>query len=75
MADNILKLRVDTREYDSNLKSAAEGIQHLAKRAHDMQGEFADLDKAEVEFIKNLGYMNTSARTAGGNVRDLETAY
>lgn len=75
MANSILKLSVDTREYDSKLKNAAEGIQHLAKRAHDMQGEFANLDKAEVEFIKNLGYMNTSARTAGGNVRELETAY
>ena len=75
MANSILKLSVDTREYDSKLKNAAEGIQHLAKRAHDMQGEFANLDKAEVDFIKNLGYMNTSARTAGGNVRELETAY
>lgn len=75
MANSILKLSVEDKEYNSKLKSAAEGIQHLAKRAHDLQGDFAYLDKAELDFIKDLGYMNTSARTASGNVRELETAY
>lgn len=75
MANSILKLSVEDKEYNSKLKSAAEGIQHLAKRAHDLQGDFANLDEAELEFIKDLGHMNTSAKTAGGQVRELETAY
>ena len=40
MAESIFKLRVENSEYDSKLKKAAEGIQHLAKVAHDAGGSF-----------------------------------
>ena len=45
MANNsALKLVVDTSEYDANIKKAAEGIQHLAKRVHDAGGFFDYFD-------------------------------
>ena len=74
-ANSILKLKVDNTEYDANIKKAAEGIQHLAKRMHDAQGDFEGLDKASLDFIKNLQYMTTSAKTASGQYRELENAY
>ena len=43
MADNILKLRVDSQEYDAKLKKAAEGIRHLADVAHQGGGELTGL--------------------------------
>lgn len=75
MSGSVFKLKVETNEYDNKLKNAATGIQHLAKRAHDLQGSFTNLEKEEVEFIRNLGYMNTASKTAVGATRELENAY
>lgn len=75
MAEKILRLKVESQEYDSKLKRAAEGIQRLAAKIHDSQGEFVGLKNEQKEFIKNLQYMNTVSQTATGKVKELETAY
>lgn len=76
MANNsALKLVVDTSEYDANIKKAAEGIQHLAKRVHDAGGFFDYFDKATMDFVKGLEDMSTAAVTSAGQYRELENAY
>ena len=75
MADNILKLRVDSQEYDAKLKKAAEGIRHLAEVAHQGGGELTGLEKSELDYVKALGEMDTKSRTAAGSVRELESTY
>lgn len=75
MADNILKLKVESSEYDAKLKKAAEGIQHLAEVAHRGGGELTGLEKAELDYVKALGEMETKSRTAAGSVRELENTY
>lgn len=75
MADNILRLRVDSQEYDAKLKKAAEGIRHLADVAHQGGGELTGLEKAELDYIRALGDMETKSRTASGQVRELSSTY
>lgn len=75
MANSILKLKVETSEYDAKLKKAAEGIRHLADVAHQGGGELTGLEKAELDFIKALGEMETKSRTAAGSARELENAF
>jgi len=75
MADNILRLKVESSEYDSKLKKAAEGIRHLADVAHQGGGELTGLEKAELDYIKSLGTMETKSRTAAGSVRELENTF
>ena len=75
MADNILRLKVESSEYDAKLKKAAEGIRHLAEVAHTGGGELTGLEKAELDYIKALGSMETKSRTAAGSVRELETTF
>ena len=75
MADSILKLKVESSEYDSKLKKAAEGIRHLAEVAHRGGGELTGLEKAELDYIKALGDMDTKSRSASGKVRELTSAY
>ena len=75
MADNILKLKVESSEYDAKLKKAAEGIRHLADVAHQGGGELTGLEKAELDYVKALGEMDTKSRTAAGSVRELESSY
>jgi len=75
MADSILKLKVESSEYDAKLKKAAEGIRHLADVAHQGGGELTGLEKAELDYVKALGEMETKSRTAAGSVRELESTY
>ena len=75
MADSILKLRVESSEYDAKLKKAAEGIRHLADVAHKGGGELTGLEKAELDYVKALGEMETKSRTVAGSVRELESTY
>ena len=75
MADNILKLKVESSEYDAKLKKAAEGIRHLADVAHQSGGELTGLEKSELDYVKALGEMDTKSRTAAGSVRELESSY
>jgi len=75
MADNILRLKVESSEYDAKLKKAAEGIRHLAEVAHQGGGELTGLEKAELDYVKALGSMETKSRTAAGSVRELENTF
>ena len=75
MSDSILKLRVESSEYDSKLKKAAEGIRHLAEVAHKGGGDLAGLEKAELDYIRALGDMETQSKTAAGSTRELENAF
>ena len=75
MADSILRLRVESQEYDNKLKRAAEGIRHLADVAHKGGGELTGLEKAEIDYINALGDMETKSRSAAGQARELENAF
>ena len=75
MADSILKLKVESSEYDAKLKKAAEGIRHLADVAHKGGGDLTGLEKAELDYIKALGSMETKSRSASGQVRELTNTY
>lgn len=75
MADSILRLRVESSEYDAKLSKAVQGLQHLAEVAHRSDGEMTGLNQSEVEFIRELGEMETMSRTAAGGVRELENSF
>ncbi len=75
MADNILRLKVESSEYDAKLANAAKGIRHLADVAHQSGGELTGLEKAELDYVNALGEMETKSRTAAGSVRELESTY
>ena len=75
MANSLLKLTVDSSEYDAKLKKAAEGIRHLADRAHESAGDMTGLEKSTLDYIKAVGEMETKSRSAAGKVRELESTY
>ena len=54
MSESILRLRVDSQEYDNKIKRAAEGIQRFAEQAYKSGGAVTELEKDEVAFIKAL---------------------
>ena len=75
MANSLLKLTVESSEYDAKLKKAAEGIRHLADVAHQSDGDLTGLEKSTLDYIKAVGDMETKSRSAAGQVRELENTY
>ena len=75
MANSLLKLTVESSEYDAKLKKAAEGIRHLAEVAHKGDGDMTGLEESTLEYIKAMGEMETKSRSAAGQVRELESTY
>lgn len=75
MAENILKLKVDSQEYDSKIKRAAQGLQQLGTTLHNAGKSFVDADKDQIEFVKQLGKMETVTKTAKGSLGEMTQSF
>ena len=75
MADSILRLKVDSQEYDQKIKRAAEGIQQYAQKCRDAGGTLQYLDDGVLEFVQALGKMDTVSKSAKGSVNELTRAF
>lgn len=75
MADNVIKLKVDSAEYEAKLKRATSGLTHLEESLRKSGKTFADVDKAQLKYIQALGNMETVSKTASGKLREMESAY
>lgn len=75
MAENILKLKVDSSEYDSKIKRASQGIQELGRSLNEAGKSFTDADQKQVDFIKELGNMQTVARGYKARISEMSAAF
>ena len=75
MADVITRLKVDSQEYDSKIKRAADGILQLERTVREAGESFLATWKDEQEFAKSLGQMETVSRTARGKISELTSAF
>lgn len=71
----IARLKVESSEYDSKIKRAAQGIQHLADACHGAGSELTYLEDENREYIKSLGNMETVAKSARGRLNELTQAF
>ena len=74
MADSILRLRVDSQEYDNKLKRAAEGIQRYAEGCRKAGGTLTQLYDGVLDFVKALGQMDTVATSSKQQLREMSNA-
>ena len=75
MADNILRLRVDSQEYDNKLKRAAEGLQRYTEGCRKMGGTLEFVEKETLEYVRALGQMGTSATTTRGKLAEMTKSF
>ena len=75
MADNVIKLRIDSQEYDSKIKRAAEQLNRYADGCRKAGSTLEHVDEGVLEFTRSLGKMETTATTARGKVSELTKAY
>ena len=74
MADSILRLKVDSQEYDAKIKRAAEGIQQYAQKCREAGGTLEYLDDGVLEFVQSLGKMDTVATSSKQQLREMSNA-
>ena len=66
MAENILKLKVDSSEYEGKIRRAAEGLRSYADRCRQVGGTLEVVEKDTLDFVKSIGQMETVSRSAKG---------
>lgn len=71
MADSILRLKVDSTEYDSKLKQAGNGLTRYMDKCRDMGGTLEVVEKSTLDYVKGLGQMTTTSRTARGSLSEM----
>lgn len=74
MADSIVRLKVDSSEFDSKVKRASQGIQALEQHVHQMGATFEVAEKEDLAFVKSLGQMETVATSAKGKLKEYTAA-
>ena len=74
MADSILRLKVESQEYDQKIKRAAEGIQRYAQKCREAGGTLEHLDDGVLEFVQALGQMDTVATSSRQQLREMSNA-
>lgn len=74
MADAIVRLRVESSEYDQKLSRATQQLQHMEKEVRRTGATFAYADKEELAFIQSLGSMETKATSARQKLREYSEA-
>ena len=74
MADAIVRLRVESSEFDQKLSRATQQLQHMEKEVRRTGATFAYADKEEIAFIKSLGSMETKTTSAKSQLREYTEA-
>jgi seryl-tRNA synthetase len=72
---SVLKLKVDDKEYNSSLKQAQQGIQHLEQALNDAGKTFKQVDKSVVDYVRGIGQMEAQSKTARGRISEMSNAF
>ena len=75
MSDAIVRLRVESQEYDAKLKRATEGLTRYAEECRKMGGTLEFVEKETLDYVKALGQMDTVSRTATGSLSEMKKTY
>ena len=75
MAESILRLRVESDEYDSKLKQATQGLTRYADECRKIGGTLEVVEKDTLDYVRALGQMDTTSRTATGKLAEMKKTF
>ena len=75
MAESILQLKVDSTEYDSKIKRAAQGLQAYAEGCRKVGGTLSVVENETLDFVKALGRMDTVSKDTRGSINEMTKAF
>ena len=74
MADSVVKIRIDSKEADANIKHTGQALADYFRKVREGDGTFAKLDEGVMEAIKAIREMGTKADSTRGALRELTQA-
>ncbi len=75
MADSILRLKVESQEYDNKLKQAAQGLTRYADECRKVGGTLEVVEKETLDYVRAIGQMETTSRTATGKLAEMKKTF
>ena len=75
MADSILRLQVESQEYDAKLKRATEGLQRYVDGCRKVGGTLEVVEKETLDYVKAIGQIETVSRSATGKLSEMKRAF
>ena len=75
MADSLVRLRIDSQEYDQKLKRAAEGLTRYADECRKIGGTLEVVEKETLDYVRAVGQMDTVSRTATGKLAEMKKTF
>lgn len=75
MADSIVRLKVDSQEYDQKLRRAAEGLQRYADGCRQVGGTLSVVEDETLAFVRAVGQMDTVSRSATGKLGEMKRTF
>ena len=74
MSDSVVKLRIDSKEYDANIKRAGQALTDYFNKVKEGGGTLMHLDEGVMEAVKAMGSLGTQASNIKGGLRELTQA-
>ena len=75
MSDSVIRLRIDSKEFDANVKRTGEVLSKYFSNVCREAGEtLMHLDDGVLEAVKAMGELGTQANTTKGGLRELTQA-
>ena len=75
MADSILRLKVESQEYDNKLKQATIGLTRYVDECRKVGGTLEVVQKETLDYVRALGQMETTSRTATGKLAEMKKTF
>ena len=75
MAESIVRLKVESSEYDSKLKRASEGLTRYIEGCRKAGGTLEVVEADTLKYVQALGQMETKSTTAKGRLNEMTKAY
>jgi hypothetical protein len=74
MSDSVVKLRIDSKEYDANIKRAGQALTDYFQKVKEGGGTLKYLDEGVLEAVQAMGKLGTQANSVKGGLRELTQA-
>lgn len=75
MAESIVRLKVESSEYDSKLKRASEGLTRYIEGCRKVGGTLEVVEADTLKYVQALGQMETKSTTAKGRLNEMTKAF
>lgn len=75
MAESVVKIRIDSQEYDAKLKKAGEALNKYFDTVKKGGGTLEQLDDGVLEAVQSIGKMETASNSARGRIGEMTKAF